>query len=354
MNANIIDQFNKLVKLIEIEQRNAQLENNVKEMQQHSFRLQSIKRALSILKKLDFEITDSSDLKNVSGIGKGTLARIDEILKTGTLAELKHKYGKKKQRAIENMQELEQVIGIGPVMAKKIVTKHGIRSVEELQKAIKSGKIHVGDSVLMGLKYYGIVQINIPREEITNIQKYLKKKAREIDPKLEPMICGSYRRGKKTSGDVDVLLYHPNVKTTKDVRLEPYLKMLVDNLKEDEFIVDDIKNSNIKYMGFCKFKTNPVRRLDIRYIPYHSLATAILYFTGPFELNTVMRETAKKKGMLLNEYGLYKVSAEGPDVKIKTETEEDVFNALGMKYLSPKEREMFSYGREKKEKKQKE
>lgn len=356
MNFQIIEQFNKLVKQIQAEYLNAQVENDINEIQRNKYRLQNIKRALSIIKKLDFQITDPSDVKGISGIGEGTIRRIKEILETGKLSELKNKYSKEKQRKIDSIQELEKVIGIGSSIAKKLVTKYNIRSVKELKKAIKNGKITVPNTILLGLKYYGIVQGDIPRKEISKIEKYLSTEAHKIDPKLEIMICGSYRRGRKTSGDIDVLIYHPKIKTTKEILhpqkydLKPYLELLVKQLSRNGFIIDHISSKSMKYMGFSKFKSNPVRRIDIRFIPFQSLPTAMLYFTGPYELNTVMRKEAKKRNMILNEYGLYKINEKGIKTPIKIRTEADVFRILGMKYLTPEERENFSTGKIKKTK----
>ena len=360
MNSEIIDQFNQLVKQIEAEYLNSQVENEVKEMKMHKFRLQTVKKILGILKNLDFEIADAEDLKGIPGIGEGTIRRVKEILDTGHLSEIKNKYDKKKQAKINSIQELEKVIGIGSSNAKKLVTQHNIRSIDELKKAISKEKIKVNKIILLGLKYYGVVQGNIPRKEVADVEKYLIKEAHKIDPNLEIMICGSYRRGKATSGDIDVLVYHPNVKTSKQILnpkkfgLDSFLEIFVNELTDEKFLLDNMtdKNYNIKYMGFSKYKNYPIRRIDIRYIPYNSLPTAILYFTGPYELNTVMRTEAKKRGMILNEYGLYILDGDENDARtpVKITSEADVFEMLGMDYLTPEERESFSTGKVKKTK----
>ena len=358
MNSLIIEQFNLLVKQIEAEYLNAQVENEVKEMAMHKFRLQSVKKIFGIIRKLDFEITNVSDVVGIPGIGEGTRRRIQEILDTGKLSELKAKYDKKKQAKIDSIQELEKIIGIGTAIAKRFVTKYKITSINDLKKAIKSGKIQVSEQVLLGLKYYGIVQGNIPRTEVAAVEKYLTKAAHKIDPALEVMVCGSYRRGKATSGDIDLLMYHPDVKLSKHIMnpeqfgLDSYLEIFIDTLTDEKFLIDNMtdKNYSIKYMGFCKYKKNPVRRIDIRFVPYNSLPTAMLYFTGPFELNTTMRTAAKKRNMILNEYGLYKLDENGARTSIKIKSEEDVFKYLGMPYLTPEEREAYSSGKIKKTK----
>lgn len=355
MNSQIIDQFNLLIKQIEAEYLNAQVENNEKDLKAHKFRLQTIKKIVSLLKRLDFEITDSADLVGFPGIGEGTRKRVQEILDTGKLNELKSKYTKKKQNKIDNIQELTKIIGVGSSKAKEFVLKDGITSVEDLKKAIKKNKIQVNDKVKLGLKYYGLVQGAIPRKEIEQTEKYLVEVAHSIDPRLEIMICGSYRRGKATSGDIDVLMYHPSLKYSKDLvdakqkKVNSFLEMFVNNLTEDGFLLDHMtdKNYSTKYMGFSQYKNYPVRRIDIRMMPYQSLAASMLSFTGPQELNTEMRTAAKKRNMILNEYGLYKLNEDGSKTLVKAKSEADIFHALGMEYLTPAQRELFSFGKAK-------
>lgn len=353
MNSRIIKLFTDLSQQIQAEYLNAKLENNDKEITSHNFRLKSIKNILSIIKKLDFEITDVKQLDNIAGIGKSTKKRIQEIIETGNLMELVDKYDKKKQSKISSIIDLENVIGIGSTNAKKFVVDYGITSVEQLKNAIKTGKITVNNTIMLGLKYHNIVERNIPRREIDKIAIYLEKNANTIDKDFHSIICGSYRRGKKTSGDIDVLFFNHNVVTGDQLlhpqkyKLQPHLKLLIEKLKTNGFLLDDLthKNYDRKYMGFCKYKSNPVRRIDIRYVPYKSLATAMLYFTGPYELNTEMRTAAKKRGLILNEYGLYKIDKTKKNnigESLNVTTENDIFKILGMDYLTPQEREKFS------------
>ena len=103
-----------------------------------------------------------------------------------------------------------------------------------------------------------------------------------------------------------------------------------------KFITDSLTCDNVetKYMGFCKYKEY-VMRIDIRYVPYDSYYTAILYFTGSKEFNKKMRKVAIKNGYMLNEYGLYD---EKNNKQFKINSEKDVFDALNMHYLSPNDR----------------
>ena len=92
------------------------------------------------------------------------------------------------------------------------------------------------------------------------------------------------------------------------------------------------KKISTKYMGFSKYKNKPVRRIDIRYIPYDSYYSALLYFTGSGDLNKKMRNIAKTKNYKLSEYGLFNENGE----KFKVKSERDIFKLLDMEYLPPR------------------
>lgn len=352
LNEKIIELFTKLIKQMEAEFLNAEVEGDMKEANGHKFRIAQTKKVLKILKTLDFEIKSEKDVDGIPGIGAGSKKRIAQILESNDLPELKNKYDDQKQNVINSIQELEGIIGVGDKLAKKFVTEYKIRSIKELKTAIKKGDIEVNDKIKLGLKYYGVVDNVIPRKEIEQTEKFLKKIVKKIDKNLELTICGSYRRGKKVSGDIDVLIVHPDLDTMAKAKnplkykLPDYLKIFVTDLTEKGFILDHMtdKNYSTKYMGFSKLDDNPVRRIDIRLIAYDSLPAALLYYTGPYELNTYMREEAIKRSMKLNEYGLYRIKSDGSERLIETESEEEIFEKLGMDYLTPEQREKFSSG----------
>lgn len=360
-NEKIVKEFMRLIDQIKIQIDNAPA---TAEYVTNNFRLKQITAALNIIKKYPKEIKSGSDLKDIKGIGKGTISRIDEILKTGKLAEIKTSVTEEKfSKAIE---ELQQIHGIGHKTAYDLVVRDGIKTIKELEKAYNDGVIELNDIILTGLKYHNIYKQSIPRAEVTSIKEYLEKEVKSVNKDLSITICGSYRRGKDTSNDIDVLLTHPSIKTKIQLSNqdeENYLLKFVEKLKKDKFILDDLtdKDYEMKYMGYCqlskndsgqlskndsgqlskkdnnKLKKYPVRRIDIRYIPYDSYYTALLYFTGSGPFNQKMRKLAEQLGYLLNEYGLYKL-VNDKKKRIKIKSEEDVFKVLGMEYLDPSKR----------------
>jgi len=287
------------------------------------FKINAISNLIKIIKNYPNEIKNGEELTNIKGVGKGSIEKINEIIKTGTLSYLNTNTNNNN----EIVNELTEVIGIGTVIAQKLIEKYKIKSLDELIKKVNSGEIKVNDKIMLGLKYVGKFKGKIPRKHIDDIYDYLTKFNSNI------VICGSYRRGLEFSSDIDVLLYDQDLLTMNDVKKSNMLNNYVKLLSKYKFIVDNITNNNVtKYMGFIKWE-NTIRRIDIRLIPYESIYTALVYFTGSYELNKIMRRKAKELGYKLNEYGLYK------DNKIIYITsEKELFKKLDMKYLKPIER----------------
>ena len=303
----------------------------------NTFRIKNLKNVVKLIKNYPKNIKSSDELKDIKGIGKNSLIRIDEIIKTGKLSEL-NEYDKKYKKLVKKQKiidELMEVIGIGHKYPIDLINKYNIKSIDELILNINNNKILVNDKIKLGLKYYGKFKGKIPRKEIDNIYDFLDKINDNND--LIIIICGSYRREEKYSSDIDILICDLNLITMEDVIKSNYLINYVNLLKTNKFIIDDITNNNIitKYMGFCKYKNNPIRRIDIRLIQYESIYTAIVYFTGSNNFNQEMRKQAKKLGYKLSEYGLYDKKTND---MIYIDSELDLFNKLEMKYLNPNKR----------------
>lgn len=306
LNKQIIEEFEKL---------HAYLHEN-KDQENGIFRLRSIKTVLSILKKYPKKIllSNINELNDISGIGKGTIERIKEILTSGKLKEI--------ENFVEQKSDLDQIIGIGPSKIKEL-HNHGIYTIKKLKEEIIHNKLQVSPTIKMGLKYHNVYKENIPRKEIDGIYKLLES---ILDKKYIFEICGSYRRKKEFSNDIDLLI------TTK-IYNNNHLKLIIELLKEHLIVDSLVTNNKTKYMGFCKYKNNPVRRIDIRFVKYENFNSALLYFTGSVDLNKKMRNIAKKLGYKLSEYGLSKNNKYE-----KITSEKDIFDILGMDYLSPENR----------------
>lgn len=348
MNSLVIEQFSKLVKKNENDLNSAIERKDSVTQKKESFRLRTNRRILAILKKYPEKITieNYKDMGNLGGIGKGTLEKLKQILEKGYIIELKD-YKLEDDDKEKVLDELEGVINIGKSKALELYGL-GVKSVKDLKKKVDTGELEVNDKILLGLKYYKNFQERIPRKHIDDVNEFLQDRMRYYNKKNKLSgsnkyiltICGSYRRENKTSGDIDVLITKCDVKTNSS-NVDKHLPKIVEMLKKpwkgnnyEPLLVDNLTDiTPTKYMGFAKYGDNLPLRIDIRFVPYDSYYTALLYFTGSGELNKVMRNIAKDKGYKLSEYGLYRLS---DDKRVKVNSEKRVFEILGMEYLEPK------------------
>lgn len=318
------------------------------ERRKHGFRLSSIKKAIDIFEKWPGKVTSGAQAQQVKGIGKKIGARVDEILQTGTLADLTNVQIVSDYTARVN--EISQVTGIGPVSAKKFVDTWDLAGVDDLIARWKAGTVKVGKHQLthhmtVGLRWYYDILQKIPRSEIDEIDKMLQTTSTQVDPSLQAQICGSYRRGKSFSGDIDVLVTHPTLLTAEDVAKHDrkYLLEFVDRLTQSGFIVDSLTDKGeTKYMGVCKLHSDlPGRRIDIRFVAYESWAAAQFYFTGSGHFNKIFRGIALQRGFTVNEYGIYQLTTKGEKgQRIPTFSEKQIFDVVNVDYLTPREREL--------------
>jgi DNA polymerase/3'-5' exonuclease PolX len=202
---------------------------------------------------------------------------------------------------------------------------------------------------LVGVKYFHDMSQKIPRHEVQRAETILKHIAKHMNKDLIVMLCGSYRRGRDKSGDIDCFITHPSIKTKEDLLSSQtnILASFVELLIKVDFIVDQLDMGQQKFMGFCKVKQTHIsisnliaRRLDIRFVPYESYGSAILYFTGSKNFNTTMRQHALRKGYSLSEFGLKKTSEGKDGILIPCSTEEEVFKILDYAYKTPEERDI--------------
>ena len=179
------------------------------------------------------------------------------------------------------------------------------------------------------------IKENIPRHEIDELHLILTKLTTTISPYLFGTICGSYRRETQKSNDVDFIIAHTEIITKEDLinNKYNYLHKFIKLLKDSHILIDSLTGDTVttKYMGIFKIK-DELRRIDIRYVPYESFYSAILYFTGSKDFNKKMRQIAIQNNYILNEYGLFYEN----DKMVKVNSEKDIFDTLGMEYLEPK------------------
>jgi len=274
------------------------------------YRSVAYSNAISSLQQYDLkEIMD----RKVPGVGKSIHTDIVEIFKTGKtarLADLRKKY--------RVFKSFSQIPGFGPAAIKKLIAA-GIVTIAQLKKVP-----NLTTAQKLGLKYHSDLEKSIPRKEVEELGKFVYKVAQTTtDDKLSFIIAGSYRRGKVSSGDVDLILY--SKKYNKNL-----LKNLNATLKKAPNFVGVVASGQDILRIYYRFG-GIVRKVDIFNTPIEDLPTFLLYSTGSAMFNQRLRLTLKKKGYKLSQNGLFK-----GDKKIPIKNEHEVFDIAGIPYLEPK------------------
>lgn len=295
------------------------------------------RKAASVLAKHPTRIKSGADARKLPGIGDKIGKKIDEFIKTGKLEKLEKIRSDDSTKAI---QQLTRVSGIGPAAARKFVDE-GITSVEGLKNV--QGELNHHQKI--GLKYVEEFEKRIPREEMLKLQEVIFKKIADFDKEIIATVCGSFRRGAGSSGDIDVLVTHPTFNSSDtDFEKKALLHGVVDKLVEGNFVTDTLSLGDTKFMGVCvlpKTKEKLHRRIDIRLIPNDQYYCGILYFTGSDEFNRRMRQEALEKGFTINEYSIRPLGSTGvPGEPIPVTSEEEIFELIGMDYKQPHERNL--------------
>ena len=283
------------------------------------FRASSFNKAARALELFDSEEITLSEAQEIPGVGVGILKRLKEFIETGHLAELKE--------SEEEMKVLElftKIYGIGPVTAHKLYER-GYRTLDDIPHS------ELTRSQQLGLLYFEDINSRIPRAEIVEFEEQLNRKVRQFNREngveIKTQICGSYLRGKKESGDIDIIIAERNNRLSS--LLDAFLNFLHPLV---EFILarGKVKILTLGGIGVAR------RRIDLELVNWENWPYALLYFTGSKNFNKCIRQGAKNKGYTLNQEGLF----EG-NLRYQMDTERDIFDFLDLKYLTPAEREEF-------------
>lgn len=260
-------------------------------------------------------------LEEIPGVGEGLGHKIVEFLESGKIRE----FERLKKSLPGGMRELLKVPGLGPYRAENLYHHH-IESLGDLKRAVREHQVatlpgfgpqseeRIAES--LGLKKTH--QDRWPREAVlpsANRVLLALRRTGKLD-RLE--LVGSLRRKEATIGDIDILAVS---RRPEDVMAAftglPFAKRVVmHGPKKSEIILDN---------GL---------QVDLRVFEPESLGAALLYFTGNKQHNIELRRIALRKGLKLNEYGLYDKAGK----KIAGETEEGVYRKLGYKYIPPERR----------------
>jgi len=312
-NSEIAAAFDRLADLLEIEEANP-------------FRVRAYRNAARTVGGYSRSMADmvdkGEDLTELPEIGKDLAQKITTMVKTGKLPLLKEV----ESRTPGALSDLMKIEGLGPKRVKTLYKQLHIRSIEDLKRAARNGKIRelegFGEKTEELIKqrlerFSGAEQrtkLLVAQEIATALVDYLTK-GKGVK---NVIIAGSYRRCKETVGDLDILLTARQDSTV--------MKRFVDYDEVAEVISRGKTRSTVRLRSGM--------HVDVRVVPDVSYGAALHYFTGSKAHNIAVRTLGVKKGYKINEYGVFK-----NDKRIAGKTEQEVYDTVDLPYIEPELRE---------------
>jgi len=266
------------------------------------------------------------ELQQIEGVGKSTADKIRELIETGNVAKLEALRAKHPPAVVA----LLRIQGLGPKALKRLRAELGVGSIDDLRRVLAEHKLRdlkgFGQKseenltrALDRLEQQGSVA-RTPISVALPLARRIVARLAELPGVVHASTCGSLRRFSETIGDVDVLVAAADAGPVMDAVVALPA-------------VDTV-------LGRGPSKTSIVTRrgtqVDVRVVAPAQLGAALLYFTGSKGHNIKLRQRALARGWTLNEYALSEI--EGGKV-ISSETEEDIYRALGLGFIPPVLRE---------------
>jgi DNA polymerase (family X) len=295
-----------------------------------SFRIRSYRNAASAIESYPERIVEIArnperKLTEIPGIGKGIAAVIQEILLRGSFDKRDQMLEKYPPTALE----LLKIQGLGPKSIALLLEHFRISTIDDLERICKEQKLRtlprmgakLEEKVLRSIEQYrrsaGRFLLNFAcgiAEELTNFLR-AQPGVEEVTP------AGSFRRGRETVGDLDLLV----TGLDPEQALAPFTR----HPKVHEVLGHGANKASVRY-GLEGLQ------VDVRTLKRESFGAAMQYFTGSKEHNVLIRKRALRMGLTLNEYGLFRLDDES---QVAGRDEAEVYGALGLDWIPPELRE---------------
>jgi DNA polymerase (family 10) len=312
-NAEVADLFNKVADLLEIEGEN---QFRVRAYREAAWTVGGYSRSVAEMVQQD------EDLTELPGIGKDLADKIREMVESGKLSQAEEL----EKRTDPGLRELLGLPGLGRERVRELHEKLGIRNLQELEEAARHGKISelpgfgkkTEQNILEAIEQGSTTKKRVKLSAAEQVAKSLEDCLKGIEGVEKAVVAGSYRRRQETVGDLDVV---------------------VASKKGGEVIENFVEYEDVqKVVSKGKTRTSVALRsglqVDLRVVPKESFGAALLYFTGSQPHHVALRDMSLKKKLKINEYGLFK-----GDDRVAGNTEEEIYNNLGLAYIEPELRE---------------
>ena len=293
------------------------------------FKIRAYSRAARAIKDLPEDIEEISkkeSLTNIPGLGEGIAKKVKEYLKTGKMS----KYEEVTRDIPKSLLTLLDIRDLGPKILGALHKELGVENLDDLKKVIEDNSFQklegLGDKsaekIMENIKVYkkrmGKEHRFLIGEVMATVDQIVKK-LKEVDSVSRVAPAGSYRRMKETVGDLDILVEsNDNRKVMKKFTAFSEVKKVLESGETKTSIV--VEGLDIQ--------------MDLRVVPKRSFGAALMYFTGSKDHNVRIRSLALKRGLKVNEYGVFR-----NDTMVAGKTEEEIYKFLNLQFIPPEIRE---------------
>lgn len=311
-NVTIADIFDKIADMLEFKG-------------EIPFKVNAYRKASRVIRDLPDDIKnvwEQGRLIELPGIGEALVKKIDEFIRTGKIS----KYEELAQSIPAELMQLLRIQNLGPKTLALAHEKLQVNSLTDLQNVIANGSLAklpgMGpkkvENIQKGIEFYLSAQARIPLgTALPLIEEIIKMlEVETVRSKISP--AGSLRRMKETVGDLDLLIGSTNA--------APLIDKFIHLPQVDRVIAAGETKASVNLMqGY---------QVDLRVVGLDSFGAALQYFTGSQAHNIKIRGLAKKQGLKINEYGIFR-----DEVKLAGADEDEIYHTLGMDWIPPEMRE---------------
>ncbi len=296
------------------------------------FRIRAYRNGARAIRDLPQQITTlladpAVQLTNLRGIGNDLAQKITEFVQTGRFAMLDELL----ESIPASVLTLLRVPGLGPKKAAALYNQLGIETLDQLREACVQGQIRklkgfaetTEQAILSGLDLAVQADQRIYWAEADGIVQDLLAHMKSSSSIRQIEVAGSFRRGRETVGDLDLLVEAARPQTVMN-RFGAYPDV-------DCVLARGDTKMSVRWDGRLQ--------IDLRVVPHDAFGAALQYFTGSKDHNVVLRGRARQRGLKINEWGVFQVHEGRPDKWIAGKTEADVYAVLELPWFPPELRE---------------
>jgi DNA polymerase (family 10) len=312
-NAEIADQFEQVADLLELEGANP-------------FRVRAYRNAASVIRGHARSFADlveeGADLAALRGIGADLAGKIRKLVCSGRLP-IREQLSR---RVPAPLVEMTRIPGLGPKRARALYRALKIRSLEDLARAARSGRIR--ELPGFGVRTEALIAERASRASTAEkrirladaepIARALVEYVRGLDGVKQVEIAGSFRRRRETVGDLDVLV-------TAARGAKPMSGIVR---------YDDVTDVEAQGSTRATLRLRSGLQVDVRVVPAAAFGAALHYFTGSKAHNIAVRRLAQARGLKVSEYGVFR-----DERRVGGRTESEVFSAVDLPWIAPELRE---------------